>query len=106
MSEKENQAELLGISQERYDLLWKALADKGYTCANVFISDITMKKADDELYDFRIDVYRWNTKSAWVIELAATFVESENRYKISYYKMGKTGKISSGVGRQSRPIKL
>ena len=88
------------------ELLSKALLDKGYTTANVFISDIDVKPSTDPRYEFEISVYRWNTRTAWVTNLVAKKHKDGTRYIISYYRRGNIGHIPSGVGKVSRGKKI
>lgn len=80
---------------EKKQLLDKALEEKGYTLANVFISNINITNIDENTYN--VSVYRWNTSRSWVVELTATFDEKNQRFKISYHKKGRSGDTHNGA---------
>lgn len=87
----------IGLAPEKKSALWSALNAKGYTYEDVFINDINIKKIDDN--SFHVSVLKWNTSRSWMVELTATWVEKENRYKISYYRKGKCGEIKERISR-------
>ena len=77
-------------NEEKKSLLSDALLSKGYTCNNPFISDINIEDTDDENVK-NIEVCKWNTRRGCVVRLTAKWIESKNRWSLSYFKKGETG---------------
>lgn len=78
------------MALSREDRLTVALLDKGYTCTNPFISDITVIDTDDPNVK-NVEVCKWNTRRGWMVRLTAKWIEKEARWSISYHRKGKTG---------------
>lgn len=79
------------------DELFNVLGKRGfYNPDNVFHHYPTFEKPDkDSKYQVLIEIVKWNTRSAKVIKLGATWDEKKQSWTVSYYKTGSSARISN-----------
>lgn len=83
---------------EKGAALYKALYERGfYNPHNVFHNapDIEFEPENSK-YDFKVQIYKWNTSSNCLIILGARWEEKQQRYILSTYKMGSVPRMKHG----------
>ena len=89
--EKVINIDLMNIDQNDKEMLIKALYDRGfYIPYDVFNHPPDIFNSQDNKYDYRVEIMKWNTRSSKLVILGARWDNKKGRFIISTYKQGST----------------